>query len=169
MFLIRFRKFATARKWHNLEVLFGLWPDRCGKTIKICPEVQTLWTKTNMVVNLIIEDIWSIRKLEFNNSNDTRAVARDENQFFIRSFRHQGDIQPMTLWDNYRINKGIKMNLFNIIITILFIQFILCVVLHVTRSHVFPKSFTEACRMCWLPWVLVNLKKIKKEDRDYTL
>ena len=59
-------------------------------------------------------------------------------------------------------------DIFDFLITLLFIQFIICVALHVTRFHVFPKSFKEACRMCWLPWVLRNLKNIEKEDKEFT-
>lgn len=59
-------------------------------------------------------------------------------------------------------------DMFDLLITILFIQFIICVTLHVTRFHVFPKSFKEACRMCWLPWVLKNLKNIEKEDKEFS-
>ena len=58
--------------------------------------------------------------------------------------------------------------IFDLFITLLFIQFMICVVLHVTRFHIFPKSFKEACRMCWLPWVLRNLKNIKKEDMEFS-
>jgi hypothetical protein len=60
------------------------------------------------------------------------------------------------------------LDVFDLLITILFIQFIICVTLHVTRFHVFPKSFKEACRMCWLPWVLRNLKNIEKEDKEFS-
>jgi len=59
-------------------------------------------------------------------------------------------------------------DIFDLLITVLFIQFIICVTLHVTRFHVFPKSFKEACRMCWLPWVLRNLKNIEKEDKEFS-
>ena len=59
-------------------------------------------------------------------------------------------------------------DIFDLLITILFIQFIICVTLHVTRFHVFPKSFKEAFRMCWLPWVLRNLKNIEKEDKEFS-
>ncbi len=59
-------------------------------------------------------------------------------------------------------------DIYDFLITLLFIQFMICVVLHVTRFHVFPKSFKEACRMCWLPWVLRNLKNIEKEDKEFT-
>ena len=58
-------------------------------------------------------------------------------------------------------------DIFDLLITLLFIQFIICVTLHVTRFHVFPKSFKEAFRMCWLPWVLRNLKNIEKEDKEF--
>jgi hypothetical protein len=60
------------------------------------------------------------------------------------------------------------LDIFDLLITLLFIQFIICVTLHVTRFHVFPKSFREACRMCWLPWVLRNLKNIEKEDKEFS-
>jgi hypothetical protein len=59
-------------------------------------------------------------------------------------------------------------DIFDFLITLLFIQFMICVVLHVTRFHIFPKSFKEACRMCWLPWVLKNLKNIEKEDKEFS-
>jgi hypothetical protein len=59
-------------------------------------------------------------------------------------------------------------DIFDLLITLLFIQFIICVTLHVTRFHVFPKSFKEAFRMCWLPWVLRNLKNIEKEDKEFS-
>ena len=59
-------------------------------------------------------------------------------------------------------------DVFDLLITVLFIQFIICVTLHVTRFHVFPKSFKEAFRMCWLPWVLRNLKNIEKEDKEFS-
>ena len=59
-------------------------------------------------------------------------------------------------------------DIFDLLITILFIQFIICVTLHVTRFHVFPKSFKEAFRMCWVPWVLRNLKNIEKEDKEFS-
>jgi NRPS condensation-like uncharacterized protein len=58
--------------------------------------------------------------------------------------------------------------MFDLLITLLFIQFIICVTLHVTCFHVFPKSFKEAFRMCWLPWVLRNLKNIEKEDKEFS-
>ena len=60
------------------------------------------------------------------------------------------------------------LDIFDLLITLLFIQFIICVTLHVTRFHVFPKSFKEAFRMCWLPWVLRNLKNIEKEDKEFS-
>jgi hypothetical protein len=59
-------------------------------------------------------------------------------------------------------------DIFDLLITVLFIQFIICVTLHVTRFHVFPKSFKEAFKMCWLPWVLRNLKNIEKEDKEFS-
>ena len=59
-------------------------------------------------------------------------------------------------------------DIFDLLITLLFIQFIICVTLHVTQFHVFPKSFKEAFRMCWLPWVLRNLKNIEKEDKEFS-
>ncbi len=58
--------------------------------------------------------------------------------------------------------------IFDFLITLLFIQFMICVALHVTRFHVFPKSFKEAFRMLWLPWVLKNLKNIEKEDKEFS-
>ena len=79
--------------------------------------------------------------------------------------------RPLLLKFIYRINWRLEMivDIFDLLITLLFIQFMICVVLHVTRFHVFPKSFKEACRMCWLPWVLRNLKNIEKEDRELPL
>ena len=59
-------------------------------------------------------------------------------------------------------------DIFDFLITLLFIQFMICVALHVTRFHVFPKSFKEACKMCWLPWVLKNLKNIEKEEKEFS-
>lgn len=58
--------------------------------------------------------------------------------------------------------------IFDLIITLLFIQFIICIVLHVTRFHLFPKSFKEVLRMCWLPWVIRNFKNIKREDMEFS-
>jgi hypothetical protein len=68
----------------------------------------------------------------------------------------------------YRINWGLEM-IFDLLVTLIFIQFMICVVIHVTCFHVFPKSFKEAGRMCWLPWVLRNLKNIEKEDKKFPL
>ena len=59
-------------------------------------------------------------------------------------------------------------DIFDFLITLLFIQFMICVALHVTRFHVFPKSFKEAFKMCWLPWVLKNLKNIEKEEKEFS-
>ena len=59
------------------------------------------------------------------------------------------------------------LDIFDLLIKLSFIQFLLCVVLHVVRSIVFPKSFKEGLRMCWLPWVLRNLKNIEKEDKEF--
>jgi hypothetical protein len=59
-------------------------------------------------------------------------------------------------------------DIFDLLITFLFIQFIICVTPHVNSFHVFPKSFKEACRMCWLLWVLRNLKNIEKEDKEFS-
>jgi hypothetical protein len=57
-------------------------------------------------------------------------------------------------------------DIYDFLITLLFIKFMICVELHVTRFHVFPKSFKEVCREFVNDVIIEKLEHVHNIKRD---